>query len=597
MQILAEANKILSSSLDYNVTLASVAKLITDNMADFCMIDLFNKEGKLERAAARVGDPRKTKLANRMFEFPADPRNVGGIYDTAKLGKPVLIEKVTDDWLKGVAKITEERKVLKELGIYSLIYAPLKSRGDVLGVLTIISSKKGFSYDENDVLLAEEIAHRAGLAVGHARLYLEAQEAYEGEKQLSSNLIFLSEASRILSSSLDYKTTLSNVAKLAISHIADWCTVDILNEEGVVERVVIAHRDPAKIKWARQLRKERPIDMTDKTGTPQVLRTGKPELYPLINEDMITATAKSKRELELLRKINLKSAMIVPLFSNKKPIGTISLVTSESGKQYDKDDLATAEELATRASIAIENARLYLVAQDAIRKREEFMSISAHELRTPLTIILLHIQKAHTDIQKLMEKHTGMEKVVELLERSEKQGIRLSKMITELLDVSLVTAGKLQLEKEPVDLNTLMDEELKRFSIQAKTTKAKILFKKSKKPIKGIWDRIRLEQVISNLISNAIKYGKNKPIKIKTGEEDGKAVITIQDQGIGIKPQDRKIVFDLFKRSVSSSEYRGVGIGLYISKKIVELHDGEIELESKVGKGTKFTVRLPLGSN
>lgn len=406
LHFLAEASKILSASLDYHVTLANVAKLITDNFSDFCMIDVYDDAGVLQRVAARVSDPKLTQLANRMFEFPADPRNVGGIYDAAKGGQPVLVEKVKDIWLKQVAKISEERVVLKKLGIRSLIYAPLRSRGKVIGVLTIISNRGDFSYSEDDVLLAQEIADRAGIAVDKAQLYLQAQ--------------------------------------------------------------------------------------------------------------------------------------------------------------------------------------------DAIKLREEFMSIAAHELRTPLTIILLHLQKANTDIKKLMKKHTGMEKVLDILERSEKQGFRLSKMINDLLDVSLLNTGKLNLEKEKTELNSLVAEEVRRFKVHSQKEKLKIIFNKSKKPIFGNWDAIRLEQVISNLLSNAIKYGNKKTIKVSVEKLENEALISVEDKGIGIKPQDKKHIFDLFGRGASSSDYKGMGIGLYITDQIVKTHGGKIKVESQVGKGATFTVKLPL---
>lgn len=597
LRFLAGASKILSASLDYNVTLANVAKLITDNMADFCMIDLLDENGIMIRVASRSSSPKKRELIKRMFNFPANPRNKEGIYYVAQTRKSVFVRNLDLKWLRLATISAGEREIVHGLEMNSFIFSPLISRDKVIGVITIISSKEGFSYTDDDVLLAEEIGNRAGIAVDKARLYQEAQEALEAEKALATNFEFLSDASKILSSSLDYKTTLANVAKLSILHIADWCGVDILNDDGEIEQVAVAHRDPAKVKWAKELRKHRPVKMSDPTGVANVLRTGKAEIYSLVTDAMLTAAAESKEELKLLRNLHLTSVMIVPLVADKKTIGTISFITTNAGRQYDNDDLRMAEELANRASLAIENARLYSIAQDAITKREEFMSIAAHELRTPLTIILLHLQKANTDIKKLMEKHTGMEKIPDLLERSEKQGLRLSKLINDLLDVSLGNSGRLTLEKERVDLNALVEEVLQVFSIQMKKAKKSIVFNRSGDPVIGHWDRIRLEQVILNLISNAFKYGKGKPIDVLVTKKTGEALIKIKDKGIGIKPENRKGIFELFKRGVSSNDYKGLGIGLYISGKIVEAHGGWIDVESKVGAGSTFTVRLPLKSH
>ena len=191
------------------------------------------------------------------------------------------------------------------------------------------------------------------------------------EDQMLQNTRFLSEASKVLSSSLDFQKTLDAVAKLAVPAIADWCGVDILNEKGQLQQVAVQHKDPKKVKWAKELRKAAPIDMTAPTGLPNVLRTGKAEIYPVVTDEMLVKGSKSKKELELTRSLGLTSVILVPLFSDKKPIGGITLVTTESKRNYQNSDLYMAIELAARASLSIENARLYQVAQNEIKERQK----------------------------------------------------------------------------------------------------------------------------------------------------------------------------------------------------------------------------------
>src|SRR5687767_6624278 len=173
---LSEASKILSSSLDYNVTLAILAKLVTDNVADFCIIDVYERS-ELVRLVVRVSDPKKQQLAQKFSKFKPHPKNKRAIYETARLGKSILIKKVTESWLKTVTRVNEERQTVHDLHLKSMIFAPLKSRSDVIGVLTIGSSKKGFSYSHEDSLFIDELAVRAGTAVDKAKLFKEAQEA------------------------------------------------------------------------------------------------------------------------------------------------------------------------------------------------------------------------------------------------------------------------------------------------------------------------------------------------------------------------------------------------------------------------------------
>lgn len=192
-------------------------------------------------------------------------------------------------------------------------------------------------------------------------------------KYHADNLEYLSEASKLLSSSLDYQTTLRSVGELAVPKIADWCSIDILDDSGGIQQVAVAHADPKKVEWAKEHRQLNPPDLSSPTGLSKVLRTATSEYYPVITDEMLVASSKSKKELKLARSLNIKSAMTVPIVTNKKAIGAITFITTDTNRYYTKNDLKMAEELSNRASLAIENARLYQAAQDSEIKFKAFV--------------------------------------------------------------------------------------------------------------------------------------------------------------------------------------------------------------------------------
>ncbi|MBI2031886.1 MAG: DUF4118 domain-containing protein [Candidatus Levybacteria bacterium] len=229
-----------------------------------------------------------------------------------------------------------------------------------------------------------------------------------------------------------------------------------------------------------------------------------------------------------------------------------------------------------------------------LRSRDEFISIASHELKTPLTSMLLQTQTALHNIRNVSLAHFSIESLLKMLESVEDQTKRLSKMINDLLSVSVVATRKINLEYEKIDFNKLVENVLNDFSERIRRENYVVIYD-AKEKITGNWDKIRIAQAISNLISNAIKYGDHKPIQIKLRKNRSFAEFIIKDEGIGISKQNQKYIFDLFRRGISNNQYKGLGVGLYISKEIIKAHGGKIEVTSKLAKGTKFTIKLPLG--
>lgn len=255
-------------------------------------------------------------------------------------------------------------------------------------------------------------------------------------------------------------------------------------------------------------------------------------------------------------------------------------------KDYRRREKEQAERLLT-----LENK--YAQAQEEIQSRDEFLSVASHELKTPLTSMLLQIQTALHNIRSVSLAQFSVEHLLKMLESAENQTKRLSRMINDLLNVSLITTGKLDLELEELDLTELVRNVLEDFSQKLEKDNYEVILNAGE-PVVGKWDKVRIEQAVSNLISNAIKYGKKRPIHITVSKKETIGRMVMRDEGIGIPASELKRIFALFQRAVSPNDYKGLGVGLYITNQIVKAHGGHLAVTSKEGKGSTFTMDLPL---
>lgn len=237
------------------------------------------------------------------------------------------------------------------------------------------------------------------------------------------------------------------------------------------------------------------------------------------------------------------------------------------------------------------NDKLLADAQAAVRVRDEFLSIASHELKTPLTSLQLRLQS----LRRRMTGSRPLEPAPldESLRSAESQIRKLTMVIEGLLDVTRLGQGRLKLSREPVDLAAATREVLAEFASEADRTQTPLHFRDAP-PVVGSWDRLRIEQVIRNLVSNALKYGAGAPIEVAVSSSEQDAALEVRDRGIGIDPQKLRTIFGKFERAVSERHYGGLGLGLYISSQIVEAMGGRIDVESEPGKGATFKVRLPL---
>jgi len=271
-------------------------------------------------------------------------------------------------------------------------------------------------------------------------------------------------------------------------------------------------------------------------------------------------------------------------------LGVIHLCDKAQGEFTAEDEFILVQ-IAQLAAVAIENSRLFEAEQDAVRSRDEFLSIASHELKTPLTSLKLQLNLADRILAKTAEFPTR-EKISGYLRHSARSTNRLTHLIDDMLDISKISAGRLNLHPEFFDLTELVREVVERLAPIA-TESACSLSVDSKEPTWGNWDRFRLDQVLTNLVSNALKYGAGTPVSICVDQKDGKALVKVKDQGIGISREHHDRIFQRFERVSSIRNISGMGLGLYITKQIVDMHNGQLEVESESGKGATFCLKLP----
>ncbi|HYH84090.1 MAG TPA: PAS domain S-box protein [Pyrinomonadaceae bacterium] len=553
------------------------------------ILDLARRLISADAYAVWRGDP-KAKLwrivsSAGLSEEYRDQRIEGWEPGSFVFDKPVIAEDIEQ------IELLETRRALYESeGIRSLLAVPMRIHGEASGTLTYYY-RNSHHFSDRELRVATALANLSSAAIGSAELYDEQRRLRAEAQAAEWRSNFLAEASSLLSSTLDYEVTLSRVARLSVPDLADWCAVDISEEDKSVRRLAVAHVDPAKVEWAHEMQKRYPPDMDAPRGVPQVLRTGVSEIYPEINDEMLVVGAKDEEHLKLMRDIGFSSAMIVPLLIHGRTLGVVTFITAESGRRYGAQDLILAEALARRAAVAVENARLYQTAQKANRLKDEFLATVSHELRTPLTAIL-----GWSNL--LRAGQIDEDGAVRALETIERNARSQSQLIDDLLDVSRIITGKLRLDVRQVDPGSFIQAAIDsvRPAAEAKDVRIQKVVDTGVVSVAG--DPARLQQVVWNLLSNAIKFtGKGGRVQVRLERINSYIEIAVSDTGAGIKPEFLPHVFERFRQADmgTTRQHGGLGLGLAIVRHLVELHGGTVQADSPgEGKGATFIVKLPV---
>lgn len=398
----------------------------------------------------------------------------------------------------------------------------------------------------------------------------------------------LAEASSSFSASLDEDSVARALTRLVAERICTWCVLD-LRKEGGTRRVAAAHRSREAARFAERF-VPRELALTG-DGITAVLTTGRPDLrVECAPRDV--AQALDPEDPAVVHELGASSYLCVPLVTRGSVLGALSMVWVEPGERFDPPDFAVALDVAQRAALCLENARLLRMTREAVQVREDFVAVASHELRTPLSALVLQIQ----GLTRALSRAGGalpVDQVLAKLAQADGQIERLTRLIDTLLDVARINSGQLELCLEDVDLCDVARDVASRLESELERSGCTLHIEIPERAV-GRWDRLRIDQVITNLLMNAMKYGRGKPIHLRISVDGRSAVLQVMDQGIGIAQEYIGRIFGRFERAAPASSYGGLGVGLYIVDQILRAHGGTIQVESAPGMGARFHVALPL---
>jgi len=538
-----------------------------------CIIDREGRIYRFNRACERLSGYTIEEVRQRPFwELLIAPEEVPGVREVVRfLVEERLPNEWENDWITRSGarrRIRWSNTVLRDTGGHPLA---------ILGTGIDITERR-LAEDERDRLLVEE------------------RRAREQAEQAGRRAAFLAEVSTTLAGAFeDVARVLSEMARLAVPYLADWCAVRIVGDDGLVRTAALTHVDAAK--QAHLVALEGAIFTLSQSQTllpamegGRSLRINGEARCRQIFSGVLGGLPEPQREraLALFADAGLHAFMMVPLAARGRLFGAMLFGAAREDRGFGEDDLVLAEALAARAALELDNARLYREAQDALQTREEFLVVASHELRTPLTSL-------HVAVQALL-KRTRAEATaplpLPLLGAVERSTTRLVALVDDLLDISQLTAQAPLPELQEVDLTAVVTEAVERSANAFERVGCSARWAPPG-PSHGRWDRRWLARIVGNLLSNAAKYGQGQPVEITLVEGDGLARLTVQDHGIGIQAAEQAGVFERFRRAVSVRHYSGFGLGLWTVRRMVDALGGSVRVASRPGEGATFTVELP----
>ena len=507
---------------------------------------------------------------------------------TAGIGERIATPIAVPD-VGAHALLEEHAAAYLDEGVRSILVCPIRFGPGQTGTL-VFYYRTPHVFSDADIETGQALANLASAALTTTGLLDEQRAQHAAAESARQRAAFLADTTALLSRTLNYQQTLTDLVRLAVPEIADWCVVDIVNENGTLERLAIAHADPEKLKIAQLLLERYPPDPNAPEGAYQVVRSGQPVVMESFPDGLVAARARDDGHRELLRALSLSSYICAPLVSARGILGTITLVFGESGRHYSTRDLPFAQDVAARASLAIDNAFAYRRVQDANRLKDEFLATLSHELRTPLNAVLGYADMLRMNVLG-GDRYTN---AIEVLTRNAKA---LGDIIDDLLDVSRITSGKLQLDMKPTSIEDVVKSAIATMqpAIDAKGVSLQLILARKLPQVSG--DPDRLQQVVRNVLSNAVKFvARGGNVKVQVEQETASVAVSVADDGQGIDPAVMPFIFERFRQGDSrfSREHGGLGLGLAIVKELIELHGGTVRASSAgAGQGATFRIELP----
>jgi PAS domain S-box-containing protein len=525
--------------------------------------------------------------------YRVDAGTAGG--EVVRTGEPVFV--------RTIAECTERFPVLVPAivrhGYPAFAVLPMHAGGRLLGIIAFnFSEERRFADAEREQMRA--FAGQCALALARARLYEAERRERETAELLSRRLRVLADAGRALAAELDVRATLGAIAAVAVPVIADGCTVDLLHDDGTLERAIHVHRDARKAELlARSAQVNRTIDRRTDARTAERLLSGHGVLIPELRPEDLERNVPDAAQRAVIAGVGIRSYLLVPLVVARRTLGVLSFMITESAYRYGVDDLALAEELARRSAVALENARLYEAervaraeAEAANRAKMEFLATMSHELRTPLNAIGGHAQLLELEIHGPL---TDAQR--ESLARVQASQAHLLGLINDVLNFAKLDAGKVEFHPAAVSLHDTVTAVSALVAPQFAAKDVRHAHGACDASIVVRADADKLRQILLNLLSNAAKYTPSGgEVTIRCALDDDRGRVIVRDTGIGIPPEKLEHIFEPFVQLGRSwsTNLEGTGLGLAISRDLARGMGGDLTVESEVGVGSTFTLALPL---
>jgi len=532
-------------------------------------------------------------------------------------GEAVWVDNVVDDSNFPRAPIAER------VGLHGAFAFPVRVAEQVVCAMAFYN-REVVQPDDDLLQMFDALGRQVGDFIKRTRAEEERDQLLIYERVARSEaennaekIAFLAEASTVLASSLDYHTNLMSVAKLAVKRLADWCAVDVVDDDQAFHRVALVHRDASRLQWARDFQARFKEKSAAPHGVAHVMRTGKAKIYTDIPDSMLIALAQDAEHFRILQELGLASAMVVPLVARDRTLGAITFASENPAKRYTQDDLNFAEELARRAALGIDNARLYSEAQSALRevqsKTDEIQRLNGDlelrvQERTAQLEMMVKELEAFTysisdDMRGPLRAIDGFSRVLmeEYPDKLDVEGNRLLNIIrsnarsmSELIDGLLAFP---HLGRQPLDQADINMEELAKSvfdEVQAANGERQVVLELQGLP-PAFGDRTMIRQVLYNLISNAFKFTRpkeNPAIEIGFVGGGHQNTYYVRDNGVGFDMQYSSKLFGVFQRLHNVDEFEGSGVGLALVQRMVLRNGGRVWAEGKVGEGATFYFSL-----
>lgn len=576
---LAEATPDLETVLD--AATARVVELLGDGCAAYLLTP---DEAWLDPVSIRHRDPARCALmeqVNRARRLRVGEGLAGGVVAS---GVPLYLPDTEPVALRGIV-VPEYAAYLERVGIRSLLVVPLSGRSRVHGALWLARDPGSGAYTPEDRELVEAMADCAAMALDSARLQVEHRGDRRRLAQAVSRLGKLQEVTAALSRAATPDEVASIVAHLAVASMEGVAGSLMLPNEAGDALEMVAH--VGHVHTPHLVERFRELPITAANPVARVFREGTAIYF----EDVEHYGKAYPALLGAATEAGYEAAAALPLLAHGETLGVlwVRFATSRSFAPEERQLMST---MVAQAAQALERARLYTRAQQAVTLRDEFLSVAAHELRTPITAVKLQLQSLQRDLARTPPGEDSHARFIAKADMVARQVKRLELLVDELLNLSRLTSGKLALHFEEFDLRELLHEVGERMADEL-TLAGCALTLRADAPAVGQWDRRRLDQVLSNLLSNAAKYGAGQPIEVAVLPDAHRVRLSVRDGGVGISPEDQARLFERFERAASARNYSGFGVGLWICKQIVQALGGEIQVASRLGEGSTFEVTLP----